>query len=97
MNQKKKEIELALKWALEYLVTNNHSSIINHNKITETSYSVVYKITTSKNTFYLKQTPPELSTEPQTLIYLHEKGCNNIPTIIAENKELSCFFNDLLW
>ncbi|KTD71211.1 phosphotransferase [Legionella tucsonensis] len=91
MNQEQIEIELALKWALQYLVSNNHSSIINHDKITQTSYSVVHKITTSKNTFYLKQTPPKLSTEPQTLIYLHEQGCNNIPTIIAENKQLCCF------
>ncbi|WED44600.1 phosphotransferase [Legionella cardiaca] len=89
MNQE--QIELALKWALEYLVSHNEGTISSYNNITATSYSTVYKIITSKNTFYLKKTPPELSTEAQTLIYLHEQGCNNIPTLIAENKQLCCF------
>ncbi|KTD10617.1 Phosphotransferase enzyme family protein [Legionella gratiana] len=91
VNQEQIEIELALKWALEYLVSHNDSTIISHQKITETSYSVVYKITTSKNTFYLKKTPLELSTESQILTYLYEQDCSHIPTPIAENKQLCCF------
>jgi aminoglycoside/choline kinase family phosphotransferase len=83
--------EQAIEWALDYLASNNKDRIISHEHMTETSYSTVYKIITSKNTFYLKQTPPALSTEFQTLAYLHKQQCSHIPTIIAENKALCCF------
>lgn len=83
--------EQAIQWALDYLAPNNKDSIISHEHMTETSYSTVYKIITSKNTFYLKQTPPKLSTEFQTLAYFHKQQCSHIPKIIAENKALCCF------
>ncbi|HAT8220961.1 TPA: aminoglycoside phosphotransferase family protein, partial [Legionella pneumophila] len=49
MNQKQIENELALKWALEHLELSDEFKIINQQKIIETSYSTVHRITTSKN------------------------------------------------
>ncbi|HHL3494050.1 TPA: phosphotransferase [Legionella pneumophila] len=92
MNQKQIENELALKWALEHLELSHEFKIINQQKIIETSYSTVHRITTSKNNvYYLKQTPEMLYLEPQTITCLHEQRCRHIPTIIAKNKHLHCF------
>lgn len=90
MTQEQKTGE-ACKWALEYLTSNNDSKMISHQKIIETAYSEVHKITTSKNVFYLKQTPKDLYFESNIIKYLHEQRCQNIPTIISENNQLNCF------
>lgn len=42
VNQKQIQNELALKWALEYLVLNDEYKIIEQQKIIETPYSTVH-------------------------------------------------------
>ncbi|HAT8894727.1 TPA: phosphotransferase [Legionella pneumophila subsp. pneumophila] len=92
MNQKQIKNQLALKWALEHLALNDEFKIIDQQKIIETAYSTVHRITSSEsNVYYLKQTPEMLYLEPQTITYLQEQRCGNIPQIIAENKHLNCF------
>lgn len=83
--------ERALQWALEYLVAHSELKIVRHEKIVETSYSMVHKITTTQQIVYLKQIPESLSLESKTLTYLNQHGCHNIPALIAENKILNCF------
>ena len=51
------QCEQALQWADQYLTLHEESSIVNHQKIVQTSYSVLHKIETTKNIVYLKQTP----------------------------------------
>lgn len=79
--------EQALQWSAEYLA----SDTFNYQKIVQTSYSVVYKIETTQDTFYLKQTPEKLFIESKTLAFLNKEGCRNIPERIAENSDLYCF------
>ena len=83
--------EKALQWAKQYLTSHEKSTILNHHIVVETSYSIVYKIETSRSTVYLKQVPNALFLDPQTLRFLHQHGCKNIPEIIAENADLNCF------
>lgn len=92
MKQKQTKNQLALKWALEHLALNDEFKIIDQQKIIETAYSTVHRITSSEsNVYYLKQTPEMLYLEPQIITYLQEQRCHNIPQIIAENKHLNCF------
>lgn len=92
MNQKQIKNQLALKWALEHLALNDEFKIIDQQKIIETAYSTVHRITSSEsNVYYLKQTPEMLYLEPQTITCLYEQRCRHIPTIIAKNKHLHCF------
>jgi hypothetical protein len=81
----------ALNWALQYLKLEKSATEYECKKITETSYSNVYKIQTLKNSYYLKQTPPALFTEPQILNFLTQHGCKNIPAVVATNNDLCCF------
>lgn len=91
MDKEKINSKKAIQWALEYLVYNHQFNIINHERIVKTAYSVVYKINTTKEIIYLKQTPKLLFLEAKTLIYLNQLGCHHIPIIIAENNNLNCF------
>lgn len=83
--------EQAIQWALQYLASYKKSSISNYKKVVHTSYSVVYKIKTAKEVFYLKQTPEALFSEPKVLDFLNKQGCKNIPNVLAENTALCCF------
>lgn len=81
----------ALQWAIKYLTSHKQFSVQSHQKIVETSYSVVFKIETSHGVIYLKQTPEKLFIESKNLAFLHAQGCGNIPECIAENRALCCF------
>lgn len=83
--------EQVLQWAVQYLTAYEEASVVNHQKVVQTSYSCVYKIELPKADFYLKQTPVDLFLEPKTLAYLNEQGCRNIPELHAENSTLHCF------
>lgn len=83
--------QAALQWARQYLVSHEKSSIFNYQKVVHTSYSVVYKVTTGREVFYLKQTPEALFLEPKILDFLNKQGCGNIPEVISENNALCCF------
>lgn len=81
----------ALKWAFDYLTFNKDRKVFRHQEVIETSYSIVYKIETIKEVFYLKITPESLFLEAKILKLLDEQGCQNIPKVIAEESRLSCF------
>ena len=87
MNQWKE----TLKWAKQYLVSEQNTTILSVQKIVNTSYSMVHRIVTTMSTVYLKQTPKMLFLEPKTLAFLHQMGCKSIPTLIAENDAFYCF------
>lgn len=80
-----------LQWAAQYLTAYKKSSILNHQEIVQTSYSIVHRIETTEVVVYLKQVPENLFVEPKTLAFLHEQGCKNIPELLAENSDLHCF------
>jgi len=81
----------ALTWAFQYLNLEKTSTEFECKKIIDTSYSSAYKIQTPKNSYYLKQTPPDLFAEPQILNFLKQHGCKNIPLVLARNNDLCCF------
>lgn len=87
----KTQEQSALDWALQYLKLKQSAIEYECNKITETSYSSVYKIQTLENSYYLKQTPPALFTEPRILNFLMQRNCKNIPALVATNNDLCCF------
>lgn len=80
----------AIKWAVDYL--ESHDCILEViQKIVEPAHSIVNKISTSEGVFYLKQTPPALFLEPETISLLHTQGCQHIPNVIAKNDQYHCF------
>ena len=81
----------ALQWAFQYLASYQAASILRHQRVVKTSYSVVYKIETTEKKFYLKQIPEAFLIEPMVLTFLNKQGCNNIPHVLAENNDLLCF------
>ncbi len=83
--------EKALQWAINHLSFDKNMHVLSHRVIVETSYSIVYQIESSQDTFYLKQVPKALFLEPYTLKFLHTSQCTSIPEIIAENKRLNSF------
>lgn len=87
----KNQEQSALDWALQYLNLEKSTIGFDHKKITDTSYSCVYKIQSPKKSYYLKQTPSALFAEPQILNFLTQCGCKNIPLVVATNNDLSCF------
>jgi hypothetical protein len=80
----------ATRWAVDYL-ESHFGRLIAIQTIVEPAHSIVKKINTSQGVFYLKQTPPALFLEPDTLALLHAQGCQHIPTVIAKNDEYHCF------
>ncbi len=90
MNQYKK----ALQWAEHYLASNEGSSIVDHQIVVETSWSVVCRIETTERVVYLKQVPEFLFLEPDILTFLHQQSCKHIPEILAVNPALNCFMTN---
>ncbi|KTD51458.1 hypothetical protein Lqui_0302 [Legionella quinlivanii] len=74
----------AIQWATDYL-RSRHCKVIALEKAAEPAHSIVTKITTSQGIFYLKQTPPALFREPDTIALLQTHGCQQIPVVIAKN------------
>jgi thiamine kinase-like enzyme len=85
------QCEKALQWATQYLTSEKKLTLVNLQKIIETSYSIVHEIKTTQGVVYLKKTPKALFQESKTLAFLSKQGCTNIPEFIAENSELHCF------
>ena len=88
MNEK---IKQALDWANKYLASYKKPTVFKHEKIIHTSYSIVYKIQTADEVFYLKQMPEALFSEPKALGFLKKQGAQNIPNVLAESDDLYCF------
>ena len=80
----------AIQWAVDYL-ESHHCRLIAIQKIVEPAHSIVSKINTSQGVFYLKQTPPALFLEPDTISLFQAHGCQHIPTVIAKNDRYHCF------
>ena len=85
-----KDNDAATKWAVDYLESHD-CRLITIQKIVEPAHSIVKKISTSQGVFYLKQTPPALFIEPDTITLLQAQGCQHIPTVIAKNDQYHCF------
>lgn len=85
------EINAILLWAEEYLRTQVKLKIRQVQKILQTSYSIVYKIQTSKEDFFLKKIPVDLFLEPDVIHFLNIHHCMNIPRFVAKNESLTCF------
>ncbi|CEG57791.1 aminoglycoside phosphotransferase family protein [Legionella fallonii] len=85
-----KNNDAATQWALDYLESHD-CKLVAIQKIVEPAHSIVKKISTSQGVFYLKQTPPALFLEPDTISLLQDQGCQHIPTVIAKNDRYHCF------
>lgn len=85
-----KNNDAATQWAVDYLESHN-CKLISIHKIVEPAHSIVSKIITSQGVFYLKQTPPALFQEPDTISFLQTQGCQHIPTVIAKNARYHSF------
>ncbi|QMT59758.1 phosphotransferase [Legionella sp. PC997] len=85
-----KNNDAATQWAVNYLEAHDYK-LVAIQKIVEPAHSIVKKINTSKGVFYLKQTPPELYLEPDTISLLQAQECQHIPTVIAKNDRYHCF------
>lgn len=85
-----KNNDAVTQWAVDYL-ESHRCSVIAIQKIVEPAHSIVSKISTSQGIIYLKQTPPALFLEPDTIFLLHTHGCQHIPTVIAKNDRYHCF------
>lgn len=85
------EEKQALNWALKYLASLRETTVFNYQKVVQTSYSLVYKINSAEEVFYLKQTPLTLFSEPKVIDFLNLQGARNIPVVVAANNDLCCF------
>lgn len=81
----------ALQWAEGDLLPSKNIHVISHEKVTHTTYSIVYKINTENDVVYLKQVPKELFLEARTLSFFYKQGIKYIPELIGQNDELNCF------
>lgn len=78
-------------WAVKYLADYKNSTVLNHKRIINTSYSTVWRLETTTGIFYLKQVPEALFVESKMLAFLQEQGFRTVPELLAENKLLHCF------
>ena len=60
-------------------------------EITHTEYSHVLQLTTSKDTYYIKQTPSEFFVECEVLKFLYDKDTKGIAKLIAVDEERKAF------
>lgn len=83
--------DVVTKWGTDSLVSMGH--YIDHTPeiILTTPWSTVIRFSTPKGDFYLKQTPPAISAEPQIIQLLSEKFHASVPLVIAINADLHCF------
>ena len=82
----------SISWATDHFKSQGDSS--SHfvpEIIQSTPWSEVTRFETTKGFVYLKKTPPALSLEPDVIKILSEKCPDEVPVIIAVNKELNCF------
>lgn len=80
-----------LSWATNYFTSNGYALKNQPEVLLETPWSIVFRFSTLKGDFYLKQTPPTLSMEAQITQLFAEKFHANVPNIISINNELDCF------
>lgn len=78
-------------WAEKFFLSNGYAIEKLPEIIQKTPYSSVVRFLTSAGTVYLKQTPPMLFLESETMKILHDHFHAHVPVVIAENKDLNCF------
>jgi hypothetical protein len=86
-----RQTNLTLEWAKNILEVSKKYKITNLQEVEHKSYSIVWKIEADQGTFYLKQTPQELYSEPSIINFLTNIGCNNVPKLVNKNDTLKCF------
>lgn len=80
-----------LVWANQELESQGFGFIIQHSIVRKMPWSIVTALHTIKGQLYLKQMIPVFAIEPAILQFLSHNISNQVPKIIATNKELSCF------
>ena len=83
---------LHIEWAKKVLESRGYFlKNVQPKNIQSTPWSDVTCFETTQGAMYLKMTPPALSIEPNVIRILSEKYPDEVPTVIAVNKELNCF------
>lgn len=80
-----------LKWGTDCLVANGYSIERPPETVLSTPWSTMLRFSTPSGDFYLKQTPPAISKEPQIIQLLSEQFHASVPIVIASNNDLHCF------
>lgn len=83
-------MESCVLWAKQQLENSRDFAA---EKLTDTEYSCVYRITSKDTAFYLKHCPEKFYIEPAIIKQLNQYGCGNCPEIIACNDTLHCFLS----
>lgn len=84
-------VNVFVKWATDSLVSNGYYVQHSPEIVLSTPWSTVVKFSTSTGDFYLKQTPPAISAEPQIIQLLSEQFHASVPVVIASNHDLHSF------
>jgi hypothetical protein len=85
------ESDSVAKWGTDILVSNGYSIKHPPEIILSTPWSTMICFSTAKDDFYLKQTPPAISAEPQIIELLSEQFHASVPVVIDSNDNLHCF------
>lgn len=80
-----------LQWGTDCLVAHGYSIEPPPEIVLSTPWSTMIRYSTSRGDFYLKQTPPAISLEPQIIQLLSEQFHASVPVVIARNEALHCF------
>lgn len=81
-----------LKWVKNNLNPQVQGIKYQSNVVVQTPWSVVIKIETHNNCYYLKQTPPDLFIEAEIIELIQKHIANShTPQILAKNNEMHCF------
>jgi len=80
-----------LNWGTNCLVANGCSIEHPPEIVLSTPWSTMIRFSTSAGDFYLKQTPPAISAEPQIIQLLSKQFHASVPLVIDSNDDLHCF------
>lgn len=84
--------EELISWAKETLGSKNIKDKLCFDTVVKTTWSIVIKVSSDNENYFLKKTPDDLFLEKDVINTLrNDCGVVDIPEIIAENKGLSCF------
>ena len=80
-----------LKWGTDCMVSKGYSIDRTPEIVLSTPWSTMIRFSTATGDFYLKQTPPAISAEPQIIQLLSEQFHASVPVVIAINDDLHSF------
>lgn len=80
-----------LNWATECLVSKGYLLQGPAEIVVQAPWSIVTRLSTSTENFYLKQTPPLLFLEPRIMKLLLDQMQASVPIVIGSNNDLCCF------